>query len=62
MLACCFWGGCSHEVGIRKATESEKFDYSSVQISGGELSPDTVNLLGNYSLNDLLDDEPELLL
>lgn len=62
LLVCRFWGGCSHEVGIRKATTSEKFAYSSVQISGGELSPDTVNLLGNYSLNDLLDDEPEQLI
>lgn len=61
LFACC-WCGCSHEVGIRKATDSEKFAYCSTQISGGELSPDTVNLLGNYSLNELLDDDPERLI
>ena len=62
LLVCCFFSGCSYEVGIRKATESEKFAYSSVQISGSELSADTVNLLGNYSLNELLDSEPEQLI
>ena len=61
LLVCC-WSGCSHEVGIRKATASEKFAYSSVQISGGELSPDTMNLLGNYSLNELWNTDPERLI
>lgn len=61
LFVCCLCG-CSHEVGIRKATEAEKTAYCSSQISGGELSPDTVNLLGNYSLNELLDDDQERLI
>lgn len=62
LLLCCSLCGCRHEVGIRKATAAEKFDYSSVQISGSDISPETVNLLGNYSLNDMLNDDPERLI
>jgi len=54
--------GCRHEVGIRKATAAEKFAYSSMQISGDDLSTDTANLLGNFSLNGLLDSKPEQLI
>ena len=61
LVSCCVCG-CRHEVGIRKATAEEKFDYSSVQISGGEIAAETVNLLGNYSLNELLDRDPEQLI
>ena len=54
--------GCGGEVGIRKASAAERRDYCSMQITGNALSGDTVNLLGNYSLNDLLDDDPERLI
>ena len=54
--------GCSGEVGLRKASAAERRDYCSMQISGDVLSGDTLNLLGNYSLNDLLDDDPERLI
>jgi len=60
LIFCCLCG-CQHDVGIRKATASEKFAYSSVQISGGDISAETMNLLGNYSLNELLDSDPERL-
>ena len=56
------FGGCSSEVGVRKASAAEKRDYSSMQISGDVLSGDTVNLLGNYSLNELLGNDPERLI
>ena len=57
------WSGCSHEVGIREATEAERAAYGSEQVaSDGDLSPQTVNLLGNYSLNELLDRDPERLI
>ena len=54
--------GCGGEVGLRKASAAERRDYCSMQISGDVLSGDTLNLLGNYSLNDLLDDDPERLI
>lgn len=50
--------GCQNEVGVRPATEAERRDYSSMQISGGELSDETVNLLGNYSFNEMFEEEP----
>ena len=53
--------GCSGEVGVRKASAAEKREYSSMQIAGDALSGATVNLLGNYSLNGLLEDDPERL-
>jgi triacylglycerol esterase/lipase EstA (alpha/beta hydrolase family) len=56
-----WWCGCSHEVGIRRATAAEKQSYSSIQIAGEDLCGDTVNLLGNYSLTELLDRDPERL-
>ena len=62
-LGMCCWCGCQHEVGIRKASAAEKRAYGTEQIaSEGDLSPDTVNLLGNYSLTDLLDKDPERLI
>ena len=62
LLVCCSLCGCLHEVGIRKATAAEKFDYSSGHISGSDISPETMNLLGNYALSDMLDDDPEHLI
>lgn len=62
LFLCCAVGGCRNDVGIRTATSGEKSDYSSVQISGGDISAETVNLLGNYSLNELLDRDPERLI
>lgn len=62
LLSLAWWCGCSHEVGIRRATAEEKHDYSSMQIAGDDLCGDTVNLLGNYSLNELVDREPERLI
>jgi len=59
---CTSWFGCSTEVGIRRATREERRDYSAAQLLEGELSGDTVNLLGNFSLNELLDDDPERLI
>ena len=59
LIWCC---GCESEVGVRAATAAERREYSSMQISGGELSDDTVNLLGNYSFNDLLEDDPAKLI
>ena len=57
------WCGCRHDVGVRPATAAEKLSYTSEQIATeGELSPATVNLLGNYSLNDLLYKDPERLI
>ena len=61
LISCCLCG-CQYDVGIRSATAAERFAYSSVQISGGEISSETINLLGNYSLNDLLDNDPERLI
>ena len=61
-LLCSFWSGCSHEVGIRRATAAERRAYSSEQISGDELSVETLNLLGNYSLTELLDQDPDRLI
>ena len=54
--------GCAGEVGVRKASAEERRAYSSMQISGDGLSGDTVNLLGNYSLNDLIEEDPERLI
>lgn len=59
---CASWFGCSNEVGIRRATLEERRDYSAAQLFEGELSGDTVNLLCNYSLNDLLESDPERLI
>ena len=62
-LCMCCWCGCRHEVGIRRATAGERLAYGAEQIaSEGGLSPGTVNLLGNYSLNDLLLNDPERLI
>ena len=53
-----WWYGCSGEVGVRRASAAERRDYSSMQIAGDTLSGETVNLLGNYSLNGLLEEDP----
>lgn len=62
LFLCLCWSGCRHEVGIRKASADEKSAYSAVQISGGDLSAETVNLLGNYSFNGLLHENPAQLI
>ena len=61
-VTCSFWSGCSHDVGIRRATAAERRGYSAEQISGGDISVETLNLLGNYSLTELLDRDPDRLI
>ena len=56
--------GCaSGEVGIRKVSPERRFEYSSSMVQGhGGLMPGSVNVLGNFLLNDLYRSEPERLL
>ena len=56
--------GCaSGEVGVKKVSPDRRFEYSSSMIRGHDgLMPDSVNVLGNFLLNDLYRSEPERLL
>ena len=56
--------GCvSDEVGVERVTPERRFEYSSSMMQGHDgLMPGSVNVLGNFLLNDLYRDEPERLL
>ena len=56
--------GCaSGEVGVERVTPQQRFEYSSSMMQGGDgLMPASVNVLGNFLLNDLYREEPARLL
>lgn len=50
--------GCG-AIGLRDVGESGRMEYWDVTTGHRDLAPDTVNLLGNYLLNDLYESAPE---
>ena len=56
------YGCASGEVGVEKVSPDRRFEYSSMVRGHDGLMPDSVNVLGNFLLNDLYRDEPERLL
>ena len=50
--------GCS-SIGLREVGDDGRSEYWDVTTGHSDLAPDTVNLLGNYLLNDLYESDPE---
>ena len=55
LFAC---SGCFSEVSIRRVSPQERMDYGSL-FSGEGISDETGNLLGNYLLDEVYEEDPE---
>ena len=51
--------GCAEDIGIRITGESGHKEYNTESIFINGISSDTTNLLGNYLLMDMFQDDPK---
>lgn len=53
--------GCQSDITVRRASESERIAYSSMSLMRGTLTPISKNVLANFLLTDMLEEDPERL-